>query len=63
MTLHEAIQRLRNSSMAIRRYGAEWCVYFEEDKRPHPESVYVTDDLEDAVIAGSNMRLQRLRAI
>ena len=63
MTLHEAIQRLRNSHMAIRRLGAEWQVFFVEDKYQRANNTYVTDDLEDAVYEGSKMRINRLASI
>lgn len=63
MTVREAMLRLQQYRMAIRRFGAEWQVFYTEDKKLDATNTYVTDDLEDAVIAGSKMRHRRLAAI
>ena len=63
MTMREAFQRLNQYHMAMRRFGAEWQVFFLEDKHPEEHNTYVTDDIEDAVHQACKMRLKRLAAI
>ena len=62
LTIREAKQRLSMHRMTLKRHvGAMWAVVFNEDR--HDNDMYITDDLDDAVIQGSQMRMRRLRAI
>jgi hypothetical protein len=56
MTQAEARQRLSINRMSLRRSpGGDWRVAFA-DIRDNEASAYYTDDLEDAVITGADMR-------
>ncbi len=63
LTIREARQRLAVHGMELRRHieNCKWAVMFREDR--DERNMYVTDDLDDAVIQGGRMRKTRIRAI
>jgi hypothetical protein len=65
LTIREAKQRLSMHRMELRRHiGNLWLIAYAEDRHDVAEkNGYITSDLEDAIIQGSQMRMRRLRAI
>ena len=60
LTVAEAMQRAAVNELIIRRsrgVNNEWCVTLREDKGD--DAAYYTDDLEDAILTGAQMRAKR----